>query len=314
MTDHFAIDTRKGLSASPKYIYSKYFYNDRGDALFQEIMNMPEYYLTDSELEILTQNAEPIFAPFHKKEPFQLVELGAGDGLKTKVLIRRLVEEGFDFTYVPVDISANVLEGLQKSLLERYPGMAVKPVQSDYTHAFKDEVFRKSCKKLVLFLGSNIGNYSHREARQFFRRLSMLLNKGDLLLTGFDLVKDPATILAAYDDAAGITARFNLNVLQRINEAFDGDIPVEEFYHYPIYIPETGEAKSYLVAKSNIQARLRKLDFDIYFQKGECIFTEVSKKYTIEEIEGLCHETRFTLKSHFYDSKRYFADSLWEKV
>jgi len=314
LEEAFAQDLLEGLQKPFKSIPSKYFYDARGDALFQQIMQLPEYYLTRAEYEILSQQAADILAPWlQSKRPLALVELGAGDGFKTKLLLDCLLQHKTEVHYFPMDISGSVLAHLQRDLAERYPKLVVHPIEGDYFEALQSYAFPTDMPKLLLFLGANIGNYSVAEAKHFYKMLSEALVQGDAVLSGFDLQKHPATILAAYNDAQGITRAFNLNLLERINRTFEGNFPLHLFRHYPLYDPETGLAKSFLVCEQACRVQLKKLNFGFSLAAGEVIFTEISRKYRLDEIAQLAEQQGFEVLQNYFDCKHYFVNSLWQK-
>ncbi len=267
----------------PKKLSSKYFYDEKGDKLFQAIMKMDEYYLTNAEYEIFSlqksQILEPILA---NKKPFQLIEFGAGNGLKTKLLLEFLVEIKADFEYIPIDISRHVLEELQSDLKTKWPNLICKPKTNTYFEAINDLGSDKT--KLVLFVGSNIGNFNLLEAQSFISEVNDNLNSGDYFLIGVDLKKDPELILNAYNDKGGITKAFNLNLLDRINRELDGNFRTENFSHFPTYDPISGETKSFLISKTKQDVQLKKLNKTIEFDYAEPIFMEISKKYDLEAV------------------------------
>jgi dimethylhistidine N-methyltransferase len=314
MNTNFAKDVEKGLDSNPKSLDSKYFYNELGDQLFQQIMELDEYYLTDCEYEILRNNRETYRTLFQESENhYSLVELGAGDGLKTRVLLQHFTEKQSNFSYLPIDISSNVLNILQKKVNKEIPELEIEPHPGDYFNALDQMNAREQERKVILFLGSTIGNFVYKEAVGFLKELNTQMNSKDLLLIGFDLKKDPNTILNAYNDKKGITAAFNLNLLQRINEELDGNFDLKKFYHYPTYNPISGEAHSFLISKANQEVRIEGINRTFQFTEGEPIFMEISKKYDLQSIEGLAEESGFSIKKNFFDSKFYFTNSLWQK-
>ncbi|WP_367388300.1 L-histidine N(alpha)-methyltransferase [Lewinella sp. LCG006] len=311
-TSTFAIDVEEGLSKYPKQLSSKYFYDAAGDQLFQDIMAMPEYYLTNCEYDIFTQQKAAILEAFGEA-PFELIELGAGDGTKTKILLDYFLQQEADFTYRPIDISGNVLTQLTAACAEQFPKLKVDPVKGDYTEALaqiKQEDNHR--RKVVLFLGGNIGNFPLPNAKVFIKELAICLSAGDLLLTGFDLKKDPKIVQLAYDDPAGITAAFNLNLLTRINKELGGAFDVDKFMHWETYNPLSGEARSYIVSKEEQLVQIEQLQLSVHFEAWEAIAVEVSAKYSERDIIELAEETGFTVNQNFVDPKAYFMDSLWE--
>ncbi len=310
----FAQDVEKGLSSSPKYLPSMYFYDEKGDKLFQQIMNMPEYYLTNAEYEIFDQNKQEIADLFNENGAFELIEFGAGDGFKTKVLLRYFLQQALDFKYMPVDISENVLDILKGRLAEELPGLEVSPLVGEYFQALKGLSEYDKTPKVILFLGSNIGNFSQDQSITFFKELRSSINVGDKVMVGVDLKKDPEQILLAYNDPHGITRAFNLNLLHRINRELGGNFNTEKFSHYPTYDPVTGEARSYLISKGDQEVAIEALDKTFHFSWYEPIFMEVSRKYDILEIENIASNCGFSVRKHLFDCKSQFTDTIWEAV
>ncbi|MCH2081808.1 MAG: L-histidine N(alpha)-methyltransferase [Saprospiraceae bacterium] len=307
----FAKDVQTGLSKTPKELSSKYFYDAIGDRLFQDIMNMPEYYLTDAEFDILTNHKNTILSCV-KKDAFDMVELGAGDGKKTKILLEHFLAENADFQYRPIDISENALTGLEGALLKLWPQLEVNGVQGDYFVALNKMRLEKQKNKLILFMGANIGNFSKEDALQFLTRLNEEMTKDDFLLIGFDLKKDPQMILDAYNDPAGITSDFNLNLLQRMNNELGANFDLNAFKHWENYNPITGETKSFIVSKENQKVYFACLDQSFHFDAWEAIYVELSQKYSQAEITTLADAAGFKVVENFYDTHQYFTDSLWQ--
>ncbi|MEZ0607368.1 L-histidine N(alpha)-methyltransferase [Fibrella sp. WM1] len=311
-----ADEVRRGLTGHPKRLSSRFFYDDEGSRLFSEIMHLPEYYLTRSEYEILDTNKEQLLALFGAdNRPFNLIELGAGDGLKTKLLLSHFVEQRAQFTYVPVDISAAALDGLTADLAQKLPELAVRPQLGDYTEALAQLATQApdAPRQVVLFLGSNIGNFTPADALAFYSQISQQLRPGDLVLTGFDLQKHPAVIHAAYNDRQGLTKAFNLNLLRRLNRDLDANFNLATFDHYELYDPESGEARSYLISQTKQTVTIRALDMTVSFAYGDFIHTEISRKFTRDGIEQLASQTGFTLTHWLTDCRHYFADVVYRK-
>ena len=313
MTNTFAQDILEGLTAEEKHLPSKYFYDDNGSRIFQDIMNMPEYYLTNAEFEILSMQCQQITEALQFSTPFNILELGAGDGLKTFKLLEYLVANNIDFNYLPIDISKEAMDILEKRLKERLPGISIKPQVGDYFEILKENK-QSEHPSLLLFLGGNIGNYLEDKAKELVQLFNKNMKKGDKLLIGFDLKKNPITIHDAYFDKHGITKRFNLNLLIRINRELDADFKIDDFDFYAHYNPLTGDVKSYIVSLREQTVQLKAINKTITFGYNELIWTELSKKYALNEIEKLAGSTNFDVKSNFLDCKHYFTDSLWEKV
>lgn len=310
----FAYDVQQGLSTEPKQLSSKYFYDKTGDRIFQAIMHMPEYYLTRSEYEILDLYKEEMLVLFNNRtSSFNLVEFGAGDGLKTKLLLQHFSQQKANFKYVPIDISGHVLQQLVKDLKQQLPHLAVEPLQDDYFMALNRLSKTTKARNVVLFLGSNIGNFTEEEAIRFLKAMGKDLNPGDLALIGFDLKKDPQLILKAYNDSAGITRAFNLNLLSRINRELNGNFDLDKFQHYPTYDPASGEARSYIISKMAQQVYIGSLKQTFHFEAWEPIHVEISRKYDTATIQKYAAKTGFAVKQLFYDSHHYYINALWEK-
>ena len=311
----FAQDIIRGLGSETKYISSKYFYDEEGDRIFQQIMDMPEYYLTRAEFEILSEQKKQICEAMQAfTEPFNLVEFGAGDGLKTKLLLRHLTEGKADFTYFPVDISQNILTELSENLHREFPGMKVQMLHDDYFGALRKMESFNERRNITLFLGSNIGNFHLDEAADFLKKLSNNCKPGDMLLLGVDLKKDPNIITQAYNDPHGITAAFNLNLLARMNRELGADFDLNNFKHDTYYEPESGEVLSFLVSGIEQTIYLKNLDKYFNFKKGERIHTEISRKYDFEELDFIAAKDAFEVIDYFVDSNNYFTDALWRVV
>ncbi len=298
-----------GLSQVPKALSSKYFYDDAGSRLFQQIMELPEYYPTRAEFAIFREHGAAIAAALSPPagEAFALVELGAGDGAKTKLLLRELLRADTAFTYAPVDISAGAMTGLVDALRQELPALRVAPVVADYATALA-ELRTRPGSKAVLFLGSNIGNFGAAERLDFLRQLAAPLAPADRLLIGFDLQKDPRRIRAAYDDAQGVTAAFNLNLLTRLNRELGAAFDLASWQHYTDYNPSVGAVRSYLVSTRAQQVRIEALEETFDFAAWEVIHTENSYKFTLPQIEALAADAGLRVVASFTDAATDFAD------
>ncbi len=315
VNQQFAMDVAAGLSASPKSLPAKYFYDKRGDYLFQQIMELEEYYPTRCEYEIFDTYKHRFLELFqHSDRPFQLLEFGAGDGYKTKVLLDAFTAQKANFQYIPIDISNNVLQILAADFKKRYPDLNIAPFNGDYFKALEQLSENTAYRKVVVFMGSNIGNFTRIEAVQFLRQIYQRLAKDDLLLIGIDLKKYPQRILDAYNDKKGITRDFNYNLLLRINKELGGNFKLENFLHSPTYNPQTGDAKSYLVATKDHEVYIEALEQTFHFEAWEAVYTEISKKYSISGVENLAKKSGFEVVNHFFDQKKYFVDSIWRKA
>lgn len=308
MFNKFKEDVIKGLSKSPqKTLPSKYFYDKKGDELFVKIMTLPEYYLTRAEMDIFQNKTVDLIEALHlsKEIKYDIIELGAGDGTKTVHLLKALFSLNFDFEYLPVDISQNALDGLSSYLSKEIPLMAVKPNHTDYFKALTS-LKQDGRTKIILFLGSNIGNLLDEQATDFIYQLGAYLNKGDKIILGVDIKKSKDIILPAYNDSQKVTAEFNLNLLDRINNELGANFDRNNFEHYPVYDEEIGMAKSYLKSLKEQWVKLDEKWF--HFIKDELIHTEISRKYDDETIKRILSKTDITWEYKIMDSNNLFAD------
>lgn len=308
--DQFRLDVIEGLTAKRKQLFSKYFYDYKGDQLFQQIMEMPEYYLTKCELEIFQNRTSDLAnAIDYKESPFDLIELGAGDAMKSSYLLNYLVNEKVDFTYRPIDISGNILAELEAKLTIEIPALDIDCMEGEYFEMLEKATRLSQRRKVVLFLGGNIGNMEIDEAFMFCKELRNHLQKGDVALIGFDLKKNPHQILDAYNDKAGITATFNLNLLSRINRELGANFNLNSFSHYQNYDPVTGACRSYLVSLRDQQVEID--GSHITFKENELIYMEVSQKFSREQIAEMALQSGFINMQEISDSKNWFVDAIW---
>jgi dimethylhistidine N-methyltransferase len=312
-TNTFASDVLSGLTSEPKQLSSRYFYDDEGSRLFMEIMKLPEYYLTRSELEIFTKQTADIYEAFSDgAKSFDLIELGAGDGTKTAVLIDYFLKQNPEFKYSAIDISREACDALSVTFKEKFPKLDLETRQGDYFHILKSLSAADERRKVLLFLGSNIGNFSQAGGIDFFKSLRGVMNPEDKLFIGFDLQKDPRDIVKAYDDPAGVTAAFNLNLLTRINRELGGHFDLGKFSHYAVYRPIECAARSFLISREKQSVRIDALDRSFDFDAWEAIFMEISQKYDQKMIRDLAGESGFTIEKTFYDDRRFYCNSLWK--
>lgn len=311
---NFGEEVRQGLCSDPKHLSSKYFYDKKGDRLFQEIMALPEYYLTRCELAIFERYKEELVELFSQGTPhFNLVELGAGDGKKTKILLQSLIHRKINFDYLPIDISQNALDQLEGSLKKNMPQVPIRPLQGTYLETIKKLDSLGSTKKVILFLGSNIGNFTHTQAISFLKNLQKSMREHDLLFIGFDQKKEPQAVLDAYNDVTGTTAAFNKNILARINRELGGNFDLDKFLHWEVYDPESGTAKSYLVSKEAQTISIEALELEVAFGPWETIHTEISQKYDGKSIAWLTGEAGLAIETFFTDSRDQYRNYLLRK-
>ncbi|MFW5726006.1 MAG: L-histidine N(alpha)-methyltransferase, partial [Bacteroidota bacterium] len=290
----------------------KYFYDKKGSEIFCRIMDMPEYYLTSSDYDIFRNQSTTICDGLQVEDrPFDLIELGPGDGMKSRLLLRVLYDRGVNFTYIPVDISGSALKELDRSLQQEMQGLSIEGRQGDFFPAMEGFGKYHHHPRVILFLGSNIGNFSLEERHLFLVLLARMTAAGDKVIMGFDLKKSPRIILDAYDDPHGITRDFNLNHLERINRELQADFDPATFQHHVSYDPFSGATKSFLVSKISQSIHLGATGDTITFRQWEPIFMELSAKFSHDDIGTLAGKYGFTVKQNFNDGKNYFTDSLW---
>ncbi|MEP6927426.1 MAG: L-histidine N(alpha)-methyltransferase [Ginsengibacter sp.] len=312
--NQFLQDVLMGLQSNPKYLQSKYFYDKKGDELFQQIMHCEEYYLTNCEMEIFaTQTSQIADIIIDQHRNFDVVELGPGDAVKSVYLLKELVNKNAIFTYFPVDISNNIIELLHKNLPQQLPRLNIHGLNGEYLTMLTSAKQISDKIKLVLFLGSNIGNISKEDVYQFCQELRSQLSEGDMVLIGIDLKKNPKQILAAYNDAKGFTREFNLNLLRRINRELNADFNVDAFEHYATYDPFSGACRSFLFSLKKQQVSIGEKAV-IDFAKDETVFMEISQKYTVEQIDEVARQSGFTPVAHFFDKNKWFTDVIWRCV
>ena len=303
-----AEDVRKGLAAKPKRFLPKYFYDELGSQLFEAICLLPEYYLTRAENEILEHYADAIAASVDGE--ITLVEMGSGSASKTRLVIEALLRRQPKLLFMPVDISASAIESSSRILLQSYPRLKIEAYAADYFAGLAELGKKPRKRTLALFLGSNISNFDRDEALRFLRALRSVLHKGDAVLLGADLKKDPAILEAAYNDALGVTSAFNLNVLARINRELGGTFDLRAFKHRAFYNEAPGHIEIYIESLFNQRVRIEKLDLEVDFVVGELIHTENSYKYDMAGIAQLAADTGFERSHSWFDSQERFSSNL----
>ncbi|MDP4680992.1 MAG: L-histidine N(alpha)-methyltransferase [Cyclobacteriaceae bacterium] len=309
----FLKDVITGLETKPKRLSSKYFYDKKGDELFQQIMGLDEYYLTRAEYEIFKTHKEKILEIFQDgNTEFRLIEFGAGDGYKTKILLEYFIQSKGIFEYKPIDISQNALDKLMVDLNGNIPKLNITAEQGDYFQVLKKLPRLNSKKNVILFLGSNIGNFTPSEVETFLHEIRNKIFEDDLLFLGLDLQKDPEKILAAYNDNKGITKDFNLNLLNRINTELGANFETDSFTHYPSYNATNGECSSALISTKSQEVTIENKTF--HFDEWEPIHTEISRKFSIPQLEELALKCGFEIEINLFDSNHYFVDTIWKAV
>ena len=309
----FALDVLEGLSERPKRLSARWFYDERGSEIFSRIMDVPQYYLTDCEREILESHALDIGQSF-AGEPFDVVDLGAGDGRKTQLVLERLQADGADIRYVPIDISEKAIEALVSRLSGELPALEIRGLVSEYGDGLHWLRATSQRRKLVLFLGSNIGNFNKAQARGFLRRLWTTLAPDDLVLIGFDLKKDIDLLLSAYNDPMGVTSQFNLNLLGRINRELGADFDLDAWRHFGTYNVFSGAMESYLVSLCDQDVHIEEVGQTFHFDSWEPIHTEYSYKYLESDVANLAATTGYELEAQFFDRRRWFVDAMFRVV
>ncbi len=303
-SDAVALDVREGLSASPKHLPSRLFYDEVGSQLFEQITELPEYYLTRTERSILESFAGEILQ--QAGASLTLVELGAGTASKTRILIEELLQRQSRALFYPIDVSSSALDEAVRQLGRQFPALRVNPIVADYTGGVP-ALGRITGRKLVLYIGSSIGNFEPAESIRIFRRIRRTLRTGDALLLGADFAKNPKILLPAYDDSQGVTASFNKNILARLNRELDADFDLDAFRHVALWNRRQSRMEIYLESLVAQKAFLPPVDLDVSFEAGERIHTENSYKYTDAMIESILRESGFTLEHTWCDRKKWFG-------
>jgi dimethylhistidine N-methyltransferase len=308
-SESFGQDVATGLSASPKRLSSHWFYDEEGSQLFEEICELPEYYLTRCERQILERHAPQIARRFGR--PTTVVELGSGSASKTRLLIEAFLSTYGRLVFAPIDISKTMLESSAHGLLDEYPRLEVRAFAGRYESGLEHFSKSQASPRLTLWLGSSVGNLDRLQAARFLRRLRASMDEDDRLLIGVDLRKDRETLERAYDDAAGVTARFDLNLLQRANRELGADFDVEAFEHQATWRDDVGRVESHLVSQRRQRVRVSELDLEIEFEAGETIHTENSYKYSQDEIEGLAGAAGMQREASWQDEEGLYTLNLF---
>ncbi len=307
----FFTHVKEGLSQTPKKLSSRYFYDDKGSALFQQIMQLDEYYLPLCEMEII-QNQSALIAKdiSANHSSLQIVELGAGDGTKTKHLIRQFSYHFKPLEYIAMDISPNILTINKDEIKGEIQGINHISIAGNYFETYPN-LNPSQYGRLVLFLGANIGNFSGSEAIVFFQFISKGLSSKDYFLVAFDLVKHPRKIIRAYDDSLGVTRQFNLNLLERMNRELGADFDVSNYEHFPFYNPVTGITSSHIISLKNQTVQFAD-GFTVTFYAYEAIHTEISKKFFWSDIKEIANKSKMNIIQSYYDSGKEYAFVLFQ--
>jgi L-histidine N-alpha-methyltransferase len=299
--DDLVRDVRAGLSATSKSLPPRWFYDDRGSELFEEITGLPEYYQTRTEAAILERIAPEVLALVR---PETLVELGAGAAVKTQVLIEAGVRDGLT-CFVPFDISEPTLRQTAARLAGVYPSLRIYAVVGEFKRHLQS--VPRYGRQLVVFLGGTIGNFDEAERRDFLARVGALLQPRDAFLLGIDLVKDECELVAAYNDARGVTAEFNLNMLRVLNRELDADFDLDAFEHVAVFDRETERIEMYLRSLRNQRVLIPGAGMEVDFERGELLMTEISQKFTRSSIERSLGASHLALRRWYTDPDERFA-------
>ncbi len=312
LLESLASEVRAGLTAIPKRIPCRFFYDEVGSQIFEEICELPEYYLTRAESEILRDRAEDVARRYSR--PILLVELGSGSSTKTRLLIEALLREHGALSYVPVDISPSALEASALQLLDDYKRLEVRAIAGEYQDGLRRIRRDTQRPKLILWLGSSIGNLDRQSTERFVSNLRGGMNLQDRLLLGIDLRKDREVLESAYDDSSGVTARFNRNLLERINRELGGQFDSETFDFHAAYDEVGGRVVSHLRSRREQTVRIEDLDLDVEFAASETIHTENAFKYSPTEIDALARCTGFALEEHWLDAQNRYSVNLFAPI
>lgn len=307
----FLEHVKNGLSQIPKKLSSRYFYDAKGDALFQQIMQLEEYYLPHCEMQIIQNQSASIAKDISANHSsLQIVELGAGDGTKTKHLLKQFSAHFSLLEYVAMDISPNILAINKYEMNSEIKDLNQISIAGNYFETYKN-LIPSQHGRLVLFLGANIGNFPGSEAISFFQFISKGLSSKDYFLVAFDLVKHPRKIIKAYDDSLGITKQFNLNLLERMNRELGADFDISNYEHFPIYNPVTGITSSFIISLKNQSVQFAD-GFKVTFDAFEAINTEISKKFFWSDIDEIANKSKMNITQTYYDTGKEYAFVLFQ--
>jgi L-histidine Nalpha-methyltransferase len=293
-----------GLSQTPKTLPPQYFYDDRGSQLFEQITELPEYYLTRTETAILQQSAAAIA---ELTGPCELIELGSGSSLKTRLLLDAYQTFDAPFHYVPIDVSAGILTSSAHQLLQDYSTLKVLGLVSTYEQALQSLANRSRPNRMICFLGSTLGNLNPHECDAFLDQVTAALQPGEYFLLGVDLQKAIAPLEAAYSDRQGVTAEFNLNILRHLNQRFDGDFDLAQFAHWSFYNPEAKQIEMHLKSLTPQTIHLRGLNFVTHLTAGETIRSEISRKFNLTALTTLLQQKQLRSIATWTDSQQWFG-------
>lgn len=304
-------DVMSGLSANQKFLPPKYFYDQQGSELFEQICELPEYYPTRTETAILKEYSGAIA---QKTGPCEIVELGSGSSTKSRILLNAYQDAGYPLRYLPVDVSDTMLTESAEKLLQEYPAMSIWAIASTYEPALNALPPKQLPARMIAFIGSTIGNLQPAECEAFLENISETLEVGDYFLLGLDLQKETSTLESAYNDAQGVTAAFNLNMLRHLNRQFKGNFDLDNFAHVASYNSQKKQIEMYLESLTAQTVRLEVLDLTVEFEMGDRILSEISRKFSLEEIANSLSTHRLEVVETFTDTKQRFGLMLCQKA
>jgi len=306
----FAEEIFSSLNRDSKFISPKFFYDKKGSDLFEEICSLPEYYPTRTEINILKKLQDELLV--FLDDSFQLVELGSGTSVKTRLILDIFAKLQAKTEYFPIDIS-EILAESSEHLLKDYDGLHITGIIDTYEGGLEFLKNYNNKKNLIMFLGSSFGNFNPSEGRKFLQKVHSMMKPDDLFLIGLDLVKDKRILESAYDDSQGVTAKFNLNVLSRINDELDADFNLNDFSHHSIYNTKHQRIEMYLKSLTNQSVIISKSNLLVNLTKDELIHTEHSYKYRLDQIHDLLNGVGFVIKQTWLDDNGYFSLTLVSK-
>ncbi len=310
MDKQFAKDIKLGLTNKNKFIPDRQYYDDKGSVYFQELMSSSEYYVTDSEYEIFDNYKTALCEIFTKDtKEFKIIEFGAGDALKTKLLLQECAKS-HKTSYFPIDFSKKYLNDMEKDFAENLPNIEIKTINADYFEALELLGKDDKSRKIILFIGSSLGGLTDTEMDNFFAKLSSLLNKGDILFFGFDLKKKPEILYKAYHNTCKNWCSY---LLQRVNKELNANLNLTNFEYYTTYNPENGKFKWYFISKKQQVVDIKAINLKINFELGEAIYVGQSKKFSIAEIHDIAKKYKFKDLKFYFDKKKYFTDVVFIK-
>ena len=306
----FANDVDEGLKDTPKHLPCLYFYDYKGSLLFEDICQLPEYYLTRAETEILETYSEEIISYFPSDT--LLVELGSGSSIKTQLIIEELLSQHNKALYSPIDISQKMLRESSMLLLEKYPNLEIISVAAEYHEGLRQLDMHNERPKLIIWLGSSIGNFKPEDAIAFIKKVVKILSPNDFFLIGFDLQKEKIRLLKAYNDAQDVTAEFNLNLLSRINRELGGEFDPDKFMHQAVYNEKKNRIEMHLISTCEQEIYIADLNSSYHFNKNERIHTENSYKFSLSDIDNLADQVGIKVFRQWFDSKKDFNLTLFK--